>query len=418
MKIIAVTGTKGKTTVVRMLADILHRMQKTTLRVDTTGYYINEEQKADFDTIRKLGALYPTVAPGRFIIAMQPYIPNFTAVLEASLGCSRSAGLGYSTHDVGIFTNVYEDHLDQTGRLQTRQDIAVAKNFIFKNIRLDKYAVFNADDELVVSQLDVINPSKNIQLVPVGLTGSAFDVDSHIKNGGIFLTVANGWIIKRTNAEDEKIIQLSDIVWTFNGQYQPSVYNALFVIGGLYGHFDAKLPSRAIEALKQTRMDRFGGRLTQLKNKNGVNIIVDYAHEKKSLREIGELARTLASGKTIGVVRLSFDRTDEVVTETGKFIANDFDELIIYDKIDGHFKSPKVIDPRKKFVQVVGHTSQVLYDAIHSVNQNSVRIVREDEAITQAAKDAQSGDVVVVIAGDDITRSVEFVKKYFEADFI
>lgn len=46
MKIISITGTKGKTTVSRILDHVIHSLGETTLRVDTDGHFINEKQKA------------------------------------------------------------------------------------------------------------------------------------------------------------------------------------------------------------------------------------------------------------------------------------------------------------------------------------------------------------------------------------
>src|SRR5687768_6488085 len=125
-KIISVTGTKGKSTITYVVSSIINESE-TVLRVDTTGYYINNEQRGTFYDSTSIAGLVPTVAPGRFLTAMQNE-DEFTAVLECSLGCSNAPGLGYSHHSVGVFANVLDDHLGSTKRLKSRQDIAEAKN--------------------------------------------------------------------------------------------------------------------------------------------------------------------------------------------------------------------------------------------------------------------------------------------------
>lgn len=413
--IISVTGTKGKSTVVYVLAEIIGK-GGNVLRVDTTGYYINGQKKGGFDDSTRLAGLVPTVAPGRFLTVMQDY-DYFTAVLETSLGSSNLPGLGYSHHSVGVFTNVYEDHIGNTDRLKTPQDIALAKRFIFSRLRPDGYAVFNADDPLVCSQLDAVPPSAH--LVPCGMNFSAFDVQKHLARGGSCVTLEDGWVVIKSRRAVERIVSVSDVGWTFEGKYAPSVWNLLLITGALYGYGKGKISKQRIAQLRQSRLDPYGGRLTRLSNKSGVTIIADYAHEKYSLAAIGDLARELQRGdenKVIGVIRLAYDRTDELIAETAKHIAGHFDRFVVYDKIDGYWRQPK--ETLGKFNMVVGRISQVLYDNLMRYNPHVVRIVREDKAIAQAAKEARPGDAVVVIVNDDIKRSIDFIREAFKADFV
>lgn len=418
MKIVSVTGTKGKSTIVRVIADVLFRSGIKTLRVDTTGYYVNEKQQGTLQESKDLYKLVTTVAPGRYLFAMKRYYPAFSAILECSLGCT-GGGLGYRKHDVGIFTNVMEDHLGSLPVLKTKRDIARYKRFIFKRIRLDGYAVFNADDQLVCEQLDIIDPAHNITFIPVGLSGKYFDIKKHLSKGGVWITLEDNWIVLKSKNVTRKLLRPNDVGWTFEGKFMPSVMNLMLVLAGLYAHFDAKLPKSIIELVKHTRLDPYGGRLTLLENKQGVKVLVDYAHEKQSLRQIGRLAQQLATGKTIGIVRIAFDRTDKLIKNTGQFIANDFDQFVVYDKIDGYWQKPKIRDPRKKFTQEVGRVSKVLFSSIKNKNPNTIRVVREDKAIAKAAKMAGPGDVVVLIANDaDLKRSINWAKKYFKATFV
>jgi cyanophycin synthetase len=420
MKIISVTGTKGKTTVVRSLSNVIYRARGNTLRVDTDGYYINEKQKGDLALSKNLCGLVSSVCPGRFLMTMQKYYPNFTAILECSLGSSGSAGLGYRKHDIGIFTNVMEDHLGSSDRLKTKSDIARAKRFIFRRITLDGWAVFNADDEYVVSQLEAINPKHKITLIPIGMHANNFPLTQHLKDGGEWITYEHDWIILKSKSQSERLIYVPDVAWTFGGHYSPSIYNLMLIIGGLYANYDKKIPKKVLQLVTKTKLDRYGGRLTLLKSKNDVKIIIDFAHEKYSINEVGKLAKKLIrqEGKTIGVVRLALDRTDDLIKETGRYIANSFDSFVVYDKIDGILRKPTLIDPRKKFQHITGRVSSLLFEAIHVINKNSIRIAQEDLAIAEAARQAQPGDVVVVIANDDSKQTLKFVQKYFKASFV
>lgn len=413
--IISITGTKGKSTVTYLMADILQRYGETVLRVDTTGYYINGEQKGTPESSKRVARLVPTVCPGRFLTAMEQ-TEHFTAVLECSIGCSNPPGLGYYRHSIGIFTNVFEDHLGSTSRLNSQADIAEAKSFIFSRLASDGTAVFNADDAHVCSKLPLV--PKTAQLIPCGIDFSAFDLPAHLAKGGIAITYVDGVVVCRTANGDEPLFAATDILWTFGGAFMPSILNSMYIAGGLLGYFNGKVPAKVWELLKGSRLDPYGGRLTLLRAKNGATIIADYAHEKTSLVSVAGLARHLAGqgGRVIGVVRLAYDRTDELITQTAEAIAPHFDEFVVYDKIDGHWRKPVPTDGR--FTMAVGRISDILASAIKRYNPHVTRIVREDEAIAHAAKLSGPRDVVVVIVNDNIRRSIDFITDSFNATFM
>ena len=70
------------------------------------------------------------------------------------------------------------------------------------------------------------------------------------------------------------------------------------------------------------------------------------------------------------------------------------------------------------FPHVVGRTSEIFAKGIKDKNPEVTRIIREDKAIEFAASKVNPDDVVVVIVNDDIERSINFIKKYFQADFV
>lgn len=421
--IISVTGTKGKTTTVAVIADVLQALGMNTLKVDTTGHFLNGERRSTLEQSKQTWRLVPSVCPGRYLweFHQQPHLTtNGVAVLECSLGCSASSGLGYRNHEVGVFLNVFEDHLGSSDRIDSKEDIARAKDFVFSRLSAqDSFAVFNADDPLVVERLTVLPRRANVTHVPFGLTFEAYNIDVHLQSGGVALTVNNSKeVVLRSKADDRVLADLKQIPWTFGGEFGPSVWNMLAAIAAVYAHFKGDLPTGSRGVFEAVRLDRYGGRLTMLENKMGVKILADYAHEKVSLGMVAQLAKTKTAqgGKVIGVVRLAHDRTDELLQETGHVLAGAYDSLIVYDKIDGYWR--KAVANKGRFPQVDGRTSQVLTDAIRQSNSYVERIVREDEAIARAAEVARPGDVVVVIVNDDIRRSIDFIKDSFKAEFL
>ncbi|MDD5652418.1 MAG: hypothetical protein PHX98_03430, partial [Candidatus Moranbacteria bacterium] len=240
-----------------------------------------------------------------------------------------------------------------------------------------------------------------------------------IREGGKAITVKDNRIVIESQKGSEKIIDVNDIEWTFGGEFRPSVYNLMFIIGGLYAYNGGRVTQKNKKFLKEYEMDKFGGRLTMLENKKGVKIMIDYAHEKFSLAEVAKLGRKMARNNLIGIVRLAPDRKDEIIFETGKYIADRYDSFIVYDKIDGVNK--KEYKGRKgNFNRKAGEVSKILYDGIISKkNKNDVeRILEEEKAVKRASEVAKSGDLVIAICGDDHKKTVDYVKKYFKADFL
>lgn len=423
-KTIAITGTKGKTTVSYLVDELLRALHKNTLRVDTTGHFLNGERRSTLQQSKDIWGLVPTVCPGRYLYELTSYSPeqreNYVAILESALGCSNSYGTGVKTYDVGVWTNVMKDHLGSTPRLQSQTDIANAKDFIFKQISEDGFAVFNACDKLVCAKTKYINPAATKLPCIHDPSNVHFDLARHLDAGGEAFLLRGTQIFKQTATGETLIYDAVDLPWTFRGEFQPALINLMYVIATAYAIYHGELPTEFHQALDQLRMDPYGGRLTVLKAKNGATIIADYAHEKESLVAIGALARKIATeqhGHTIGVVRLAYDRTDELINETGQAIGQAYDRLVVYDKIDGYWRKPQPPRNNSRFVQKVGRISSLLGAAIKQTNPNVDIIIREDEALDFTAGIAGSNDVVIFIVNDDIKRSVDWVREKFSADF-
>lgn len=421
-KIISITGTKGKTTIARAIDHVLRVCGENTLRVDTDGHYLNGDQKSTLQDSKDVFMLVPTVCPGRYLLdARKEYGENFVSVFETSLGCSRLVGMGYALHDVGIFTNIYEDHIDSSDRIKSRKDILEAKKFIFTNIRLRGGVVFNADHKLICKALSAVPMKKKPTLIAVSLgENTKLNIKSFLKKGGIYFTIEDDFVVIKTKESTEKLLNIHDVSWTFDGTFKPSLYNLLFTVAGLYAYYKKNkkdLPQEALQALKDYTPDVHGGRITFFKNNEGTTIIVDYAHETQSFLEIALLGKRFVKegGQLIGVLRISPDRVNNVIKKTSKYIANAYDTFVIYDKLDGIKKKSYLT---KHVRRVVGETSKVFSKALKKYKKEGLveRVLIEDDAIKRSSELAKPEDVVIVISGENHKATIASVQKYFKAE--
>lgn len=423
---VAITGTKGKTTVTLILDQVLRNLGRPVLRVDTTGVYMNGKLKFDKDQSVKYHGLVPTKSPGRFFhYGYETFDENFDAVLECTLGCSSIAGLGYYRHDIGVFTNVFSDHIGSSRRIRNREDIAQAKKFIFEEVRNEGYAICNTDDSLVAKMAnEALAGRTSVKAIGFGLTPKPkHKLEQPVE---AYVTVENGDIVIKRDEGKDVLFPVKDLVWTFEGGFTPSIYNALAIAATLYAYVKgATIPEPMLQAFRSSYLEPEFGRLVRLRSAEGIEILADYAHEKESLQKVAELARSLVgspNANVIGVVRMAWDRTDELIKETGRAIADFYDAFIVYDKIDGFWRNPvpyfTTTSDGKRVGQKVGRVSSLLSDALATRNSRVETVLREDEAIARAAAIAKPGDVVVVIVNDDIHRSLDFIREKFRADFV
>jgi cyanophycin synthetase len=154
--VIAVTGTNGKTTTVRLLAHLVRTAGRSVAYSSTDGVYHDGRlvQQGDYSGFG--GAACALGEPGVEV-----------AVLETARGGILLRGIGTAHNDVAVVTNVSSDHLGLHG-IHTLDQLAEVKSTITRITRPDGWDVLNADDPRVLAMRRVA-------------TGRAFlfSLDSH-----------------------------------------------------------------------------------------------------------------------------------------------------------------------------------------------------------------------------------------------
>src|SRR5438132_1668766 len=137
--VIAVTGTNGKTTTVRLIAHLARAAGHSVGYTTTDGVYRDHELVEAGDYSGFSGAAMALAQPGVDV-----------AVLETARGGILLRGIGTDHNDVAVVTNVTEDHLDQYG-IRTLDQLAEVKSAITRITRPGGWDVLNADDPRVLA---------------------------------------------------------------------------------------------------------------------------------------------------------------------------------------------------------------------------------------------------------------------------
>jgi len=146
MKLIGVTGTKGKTTTTYMIRDILEKQGIKVGLIGTVASYVGNEKIANNDnttpeSLKLQEILAKMVEANCEVVVME--------VSSQSLKLSRVAGCEFY---MGIFTNLAEDHISSKEH-PNMEDYFNSKVELFK---MCKTGFINSDDVLLLMELIII----------------------------------------------------------------------------------------------------------------------------------------------------------------------------------------------------------------------------------------------------------------------
>lgn len=310
--IIAVTGTNGKTTTTRLLADIVQQAGYRTGYTTTDGIYLNKE------------LLYKGDCSGP---ASAQVVLRDTAVECAVLECARGgilrSGLGFDQCDAAVVTNVAEDHLGLDG-IDTLEKLARVKSVVPETVKPDGYAVLNADDDRVYAMLE--NVKSKVALF--SLYSDNARIQQHVEAGGLAAVLEDGYIIMY---EDKKMVvvdQIKNIPITYNGAARFNVAN---VLGATLAAYGAGISVTAIRTALRNFKNSVGltpGRMNEF-DFGDFTIMVDYAHNPHGLRAFGEFVKALPATTKRGVIAGIGDRRAEDIVTLAEEAAKIFDDIVI-----------------------------------------------------------------------------------------
>ncbi len=385
--IIAVTGTNGKTTTTRLIAHIVKNNGYRVGFTTSDGIYVQNTMLLKGDTTGPVSSEF---------ILKDPTV-DF-AVLETARGGILRSGLGFGFCDIGVVTNIQEDHLGLSD-IHTLEDLMRVKSVVINSVKKNGWAVLNADNEYCVrigkkAECNVTYFSRD-EKNPV--------IKAHCKKGGIACVYENGFITILKGDWKIRVERTVLIPLTFGGTVPFMIENVLAatLAAFLWGFRteDIKISLETfIPSAAQTP-----GRMNIFDFKD-FKFMIDFAHNPDGFKGIKEFLSHLDSPLKIGIIAGTGDRRDEDIRELGKLSAEMFDYIIL--RQEKHLRG-----------RTEENILSLLKEGIRSVDVNKQFEVvpKEIDAIKHAMSLAKPGTFITALS-DVIDNAIETVQNYQEQE--
>ena len=312
--VVAVTGTNGKTTTVRLIAHLLEGTGLTTGMTCTDGVYVGGRRLDSGDCSGPKSARN---------VLMHPDVD--AAVFETARGGLLREGLAFDRCKVAVVTNIGEgDHLG-LNYITTVEDLAVLKRVIVQNVAPDGMAVLNAADPIV---------AKMAENCPGAVTFFAADrhhptMATHNAQGKRVVYIDGNHIVCAELGSVVQRIPLNEVPLTRKGTIGFQVDNAMASVAAAWAlNLDwaavrAALQSFASDA--ETAPGRFN-----VFSYRGATLIADYGHNPDAIIALVRAVEAMPAERRSIVISGAGDRRDEDIRKQTEILGDAFDEVILY----------------------------------------------------------------------------------------
>lgn len=372
-RMIAVTGTNGKTTISRLIAELIMLQGHRCAVMGTTGNgilpYLEASSHTTLDALHLQNALHGYANQGAEFVS-----------LEASSHGLEQGRLNGCDIEIAVYSNLSRDHLDYHGTLEA---YAEAKSRLFQFESL-KVAVINIDDEHAHVML---NAAKNNSSKPKVLSYSTKQAADY---------------------------QVQDIQYSLNGAHFKLVtQDASYEVNSpLLGHFNIENIVASLIAAEQAgfkladliaqapKLKGAPGRMQVLRDDERL-FIVDYAHTPDALIQVLTTLKRHVSQDLWAVFGCGGDR-DRGKRPLMTQAALDYADIALMTSDNPRSENPEqIFSDMKAGISFENHIVHEIHD--------------RREAIKFAVQHAKAGDIVVIAGkGHENYQEIEGVRHWFD----
>ena len=311
--VVAVTGTNGKTTTVRLIAHLLTAGGLRTGMTNTDGVYIEGRRIDSGDCAGPRSARN---------VLMHPDVD--AAVFETARGGMLREGLAFDRCQVAVVTNIGSgDHLG-LNYITTLEDLAVLKRVIVQNVADNGMAVLNATDPVVVRMAANCRGA-----VTYFAADAQHEVMSMHRAQGQRVVYVEDQHLVAAQGKTEYKVALSLVPITRNGTIGFQVANvmasvaAAWAVGMTWESICAGLHSFASES------DNAPGRFNVFSYR-GATVIADYGHNPDAIVALVAAVESMPAKRRSVVISGAGDRRDQDIRQQTEILGAAFDDVLLY----------------------------------------------------------------------------------------
>lgn len=363
INLVGVIGTNGKTTITYLIQHVFECLGINSGLIGTNGSWVGSKKKATHTTPMSLDLNY----------LLKDSVKNNLQylVMEVSSHGIKENRVDQIHFDRLIFTNITPEHLDYH---KTFEDYLFTKMrpFVQMNDYQDhRMAIINCDDE----HSDYFIGVTNGRILTYGCRSQAdFYAEDIVYaiDHTTFLLYVKGEFVKRVKIP-------------LFGKY--NVYNVLSVIGYFYS-----LGYPVLEIIPFIEnVSSVEGRFEYVQTKNGVTIVIDYAHNPDAIFQVLTNLNVISQGEIITVLGAGGNR-DKAKRKIMGNHASTLSDYVFFTS-----DNPRNEDPLS-----------IIYDLLSgTTHRNYTVIVDRKQAIEAAIEKAKPNDLVVILGkGHEKTQNI------------
>ena len=371
LKMIGITGTKGKTTTTWMIKKILEEDNKTVGVIGTMGVFIKDKH---YDLVNTTPESYDI---HKYLKEMVDNNIEY-AVMEVSSQALKLGRVDGITFDYGIFTNLTHDHIGD-GEHSSMEEYIECKSLLFKQ---SIHGVFNIDDKNYKQMINnctcdihTFGYDKNADLhcVKVELLRERDLIGINMTTGGVI-------------SDNFKI----------NTPGKFSAYNAMCAI------LTTNLIGCSIDSMKKALINiSVKGRVEPVKISDKFNLLIDYAHNGVSMESILTTIREYNPKRIVTIFGCGGNRSKDRRYEMGE--------------ISGKLADFSIITADNSRYEDVNDIINDILIGMHKTNGKYISIPDRKEAIKYSIENAHEGDIILLLGkGHEDYQEINGIRKPFD----
>ena len=311
--VVAVTGTNGKTTTVRLIAHLLTASGLRTGMTNTDGVYIEGRRIDSGDCSGPRSARN---------VLLHPDVD--AAVFETARGGLLREGLAFDKCQVAVVTNIGAgDHLG-LNYITTLEDLAVLKRVIVQNVAVGGMAVLNAADPTVAAMAEKTRGEVTFFAQDVGNPIMAM----HRAQGRRVVFVEEGHLVAAQGSFVERI-DMKEVPITRGGVVGFQVENVMASVAAAWAtgtSWDAiRLGLKTFVGESDNAPGRFN-----VFDYRGATVIADYGHNPDAIAALVNAVEGMPAKRRSVVISGAGDRRDQDIRQQTEILGKSFDDVLLY----------------------------------------------------------------------------------------